>query len=98
MASKNANDQKCCSCNGCDSDIFNESQVKEFVITGASKRGWATWTTAAVDNRVKAIMPMVIDLLNIKPSFEHHWGGLWFLGSCNSRLCRFKDNELVGIT
>jgi len=60
-------------------DIFNESQVKEFVITGASKRGWATWTTAAVDSRVKAIMPLVIDMLNIKPSFEHHWEvyGFW---------------------
>jgi PhoPQ-activated pathogenicity-related protein len=60
-------------------DIFKVTQVKEFVITGASKRGWATWTTAAVDNRVKAIMPLVIDMLNIKPSFEHHWEvyGFW---------------------
>lgn len=47
--------------------------VDEFVVAGASKRGWTTWTTAIFDNRVIAIVPVVIDLLNIKPSFEHHW-------------------------
>ncbi|MEN6608535.1 MAG: PhoPQ-activated protein PqaA family protein, partial [Bryobacteraceae bacterium] len=47
--------------------------VDKFAVTGASKRGWTTWTTAAVDSRVVAIMPMVIDLLNIEPSFVHHW-------------------------
>lgn len=47
--------------------------VEEFIVTGGSKRGWATWTTAAVDNRVVAIMPVVIDMLNITPSFKHHY-------------------------
>jgi PhoPQ-activated pathogenicity-related protein len=48
-------------------------------VTGASKRGWTTWTTAAVDKRVVAIAPMVIDALNVVPSFEHHYAsyGFW---------------------
>ncbi|HMF60478.1 MAG TPA: PhoPQ-activated pathogenicity-related family protein, partial [Vicinamibacterales bacterium] len=44
-----------------------------FVVSGASKRGWTTWTTAAVDSRVIAIAPAVIDLLNLEESFEHHF-------------------------
>ncbi|MCL6260229.1 PhoPQ-activated pathogenicity-related family protein [Aquiflexum sp. TKW24L] len=47
--------------------------VDKYVVAGASKRGWTTWTTAAVDDRVVAIVPIVIDLLNIIPSFQHHW-------------------------
>lgn len=54
-------------------------ELKHFVVGGASKRGWTTWTTAAVDDRVVAIIPVVIDLLNLVPSFEHHWRnyGFW---------------------
>lgn len=51
----------------------NIAQVDSFVVGGASKRGWTTWTTAIFDDRVAAITPAVIDLLNISPSFMHHW-------------------------
>jgi PhoPQ-activated pathogenicity-related protein len=52
---------------------------EKYVVAGGSKRGWTTWTTAAVDRRVVAIAPFVIDLLNIVPSFEHHYRayGFW---------------------
>jgi len=47
--------------------------VQQFVTTGASKRGWTTWCTAIADDRVMAIIPIVIDMLNVVPSFNHHW-------------------------
>jgi len=46
--------------------------VDHYVVSGASKRGWTTWTTAAVDKRVVAIIPLVIDTLNVPKSMEHH--------------------------
>jgi PhoPQ-activated pathogenicity-related protein len=52
--------------------------VEKFVVAGGSKRGWTTWTTAAVDRRVVAICPIVIDLLNIEPSFVHHHSAYGF--------------------
>jgi PhoPQ-activated pathogenicity-related protein len=53
--------------------------VDRFVLGGASKRGWTAWTTAAVDKRVAAVVPIVIDLLNVETSFEHHYRayGFW---------------------
>lgn len=53
--------------------------IDKFVVAGGSKRGWTTWTTAAVDKRVVSIVPMVIDLLNLEPSMIHHYRayGAW---------------------
>ena len=57
----------------CASDDGGKTKIDSFVVSGASKRGWTTWTTAIVDKRVVAIIPIVIDLLNIEPSFKHHY-------------------------
>ena len=54
-------------------------KVDSFVVAGGSKRGWTTWTTAAVDKRVVAVVPLVIDVLNMEASMMHHYGayGFW---------------------
>ena len=53
--------------------------VDHYVVSGASKRGWTTWTTAAVDKRVVAIVPLVIDTLNVEKAMVHHYEayGAW---------------------
>jgi PhoPQ-activated pathogenicity-related protein len=53
--------------------------IDGFVVAGGSKRGWTTWMTAAADSRVEAIVPIVIDVLNVDPSMRHHAAvyGFW---------------------
>jgi PhoPQ-activated pathogenicity-related protein len=65
--------------------------VDPFVVAGGSKRGWTTWTTGAVDRRVVAIIPIVIDMLNIVPSFIHHWEAYGFYAPA------VGDYEAMGI-
>jgi PhoPQ-activated pathogenicity-related protein len=62
----------------CASPEGGNVKLEGFVVAGGSKRGWTTWTTAAVDKRVVAIVPIVIDVLNIEPSMLHHYAGYGF--------------------
>lgn len=78
--------------------------VKEFIVSGGSKRGWTTWLTAAVDKRVTAIIPAVIDVLNMDEQMKHHFSAYGFhssaiadYGEMNifSRLDTAEGQELI---
>ena len=59
----------------CKENITQE--ITGFLVSGASKRGWTTWLTGASDSRVKAIAPMVIDVLNMPVNLDYQvevWG------------------------
>src|SRR2546426_2135267 len=77
----------------CGSSEGGNVKVDAFVVAGGSKRGWTTWTTAAVDKRVVAIIPCVIDLLNIEPSMLHHYAayGFWAPSIGNYTAFRIMD-------
>lgn len=61
------------------SDAGGNRKVDKFVVAGGSKRGWTTWLTGAIDKRVVAIVPIVIDVLNTQESMQHHFAayGFW---------------------
>jgi PhoPQ-activated pathogenicity-related protein len=59
-------------------------RIDDFIVAGGSKRGWATWLTAAVEagrgsqSRIRAILPASIDLLRLSEQFNHHWEAYGF--------------------
>jgi PhoPQ-activated pathogenicity-related protein len=60
------------------SDAGGKVKVDQWVVSGGSKRGWTTWLVGAVDPRVIAIMPIVIDALNSEQITRHHFEAYGF--------------------
>ena len=68
--------------------------VERFIVSGASKRGWTTWLTAAADKRVGAIAPMVIDTLNMGAQMPKQ---IEALGAFSERLQPYVKRGLLPI-
>jgi PhoPQ-activated pathogenicity-related protein len=75
----------------CAGEAAGKLKIEHFFVAGGSKRGWTTWTTAAVDHRVVAIAPLVIDMLNLEKSSEHRYRAYGFSPPS------IKDYEDMGI-
>jgi PhoPQ-activated pathogenicity-related protein len=60
------------------SEAGGGARPERFVVAGGSKRGWTTWLVGAVDPRVEAIMPIVIDALNSEAITKHHFEAYGF--------------------
>ncbi len=69
-----------------------DQKINRFILSGASKRGWTTWLTAAVDPRVLAIAPMVFDMLNMKAQTE--WTRKVY-GHQSERIHDYTDADLI---
>jgi PhoPQ-activated pathogenicity-related protein len=68
--------------------------VDQFIVAGASKRGWTTWLTGAVDPRVGAIAPVVIDVLNMRAQMSRQ---IEAFGAYSARLVPYSSRGLLPI-
>jgi len=71
-----------------------QQPLSTFTVFGASKRGWTTWLTAAVEPRVTAFAPVVIDALNMEQHFPHQ---TWVFGAPSEAIKPYTDLGLPEI-
>jgi PhoPQ-activated pathogenicity-related protein len=70
-----------------------KTPIKKFVVAGGSKRGWTTWLTGAVDPRVSAIIPLVIDVVNVRECVMNHYASYGFWAPAIGDYTRHKIHE-----
>ncbi len=68
-----------------------KKEVSKFFVTGGSKRGWTTWLSAVVDDRVFGIAPVVIDTLNMPEQTEHQ---LKSYGKYSEMIQDYTDRDI----
>jgi len=79
------------------SEAGGKRSVNNYVVAGGSKRGWTTWLVGAVDERVIGIVPIVIDILNLEKSMNHHFSCYGFFSPSvgdyvEHKLMRMSDH------
>jgi PhoPQ-activated pathogenicity-related protein len=72
--------------------------IRHFVVAGGSKRGWTTWLTGVVDPRVKAIVPIVIDVVNVRACKMNHYSAYGFWAPAVGDYTRHKIHERMDST
>jgi len=65
--------------------------VKSFITTGASKRGWTTWLTGAVDKRLVGIAPIVYDNLDLVAQMKQQRE---YYGGYSEQIREYTDYDL----
>ena len=71
---------------------YHQQDIGKFIVVGASKRGWTAWLTAAVDPRVVAIAPIVIDMLNMKAQTD--WAQKVY-GQQSDKISPYTELKLI---
>ncbi len=67
--------------------------IDDFMLVGASKRGWAAWLSAISDKRVSALIPIVIDILNVQKNIKHICG--YNHNNCPPALKDYQDAGIM---
>jgi PhoPQ-activated pathogenicity-related protein len=75
------------------SEAGGKTPIKKFVVAGGSKRGWTTWLTGAVDRRVRAVVPIVIDVVNVRACKMNHYASYGFWAQAVGDYTRHKIHE-----
>jgi PhoPQ-activated pathogenicity-related protein len=68
-------------------------EIKDFMMVGASKRGWAAWLAALEDNRVSSLAPIVIDILNVQKNIYHICKS--YIKGCPPALRDYKNEDVL---
>lgn len=71
-----------------------DAPIHSFIVSGASKRGWTSWLAAAVDKRIRAIAPLVIDTLNMREQMPRQ---LEAFGAYSAELAPYTARGLLPI-